>query len=154
MFEMDSKKTCCGCFSLQAGCFIIGGIEIILWIVSIAAMNQVTGILFVILPLLLIVGAQTKNRHFMWPWIIWNGLVAAIAILLAIVFAIGFVYCSFEKCQGFGGIFNGPLKEIAIQAILFLFGIAICIYRVYIVRSYMEALLAAENSRSRLRNTF
>lgn len=147
-FEMASQKTCCGCLSLRTGCFIIGGIEIIIGTVNAAVTRSPGILLFFIVPVLLIVGAEKKNRHYMWPWIILNGIGVAIVTLLVIGGAILIGYCSSVECRG-----SRNVKYLAIGMIAAMPAIAISIYRVYIVRCYMKSLYEDERAESLLQNT-
>lgn len=90
---MTVKKTFCFCFSLRAGCIIIGGLCILVDIsggITIKLANYpyqglIPFIINFISNVLLVIGEVTGKRDYLLPWMILGGLQNAVLWILAIV---------------------------------------------------------------------
>lgn len=131
----NTERKCCGFMSLRTGCIIIGALDILMWTLSFLAVRGSPGILLIIAGVLLIVGAVTRNLHWMWLWIVLNIFVCFCNAILVLMIGLRFPIVTTNYVSD-----DNTWKIRVIIEMVFLVICSIVFYRMYVVCCYMKRL--------------
>lgn len=135
--KMSSRKTCCGCVSLQIASISIGVLDIVISIIGAFNKQLYLGIFTAFCAVLLIIGAVKQNHRWIWLWAVVH---TAAVIIPASVFIYVLFFASYFGSDLTSNYSNLFWIWIMNTALLPVFGF--CVYRVYIVSRYIRELLA------------